>query len=177
MRRAEVSGRVAFWGGAVAVVLIAAAIAVPALSGWNVRVKSFPPLHAEWMPRIGPGLPMALAMGTLAVLFAARLSARLRWMPLQTIVFGAALVWLLSLALVDGLDGIGTILNHRYEYLGTAREVTDFGVTLREYVERIPYAHEDNWQVHIAGHPPGALLFFYVLVRVGLGSGFGPDWS
>lgn len=171
MRQGEVRGRVALWGGAVAVVLIAAAIAIPALSGWNVRVKSFPPLHAEWMPRIGPGLPVAIAMGVLAVMFAPRLSARLRWVPLQLIVFGAALVWLLSLALVDGPGGIGTILNHRYEYLGTAREVTDFGATLREYVERIPYAHDDNWPVHIAGHPPGALLFFYVLVRVGLGSG------
>lgn len=171
MRRGEVRARVALWGGVVAVVLIAAAIAIPALSGWNVRVKSFPPLHAEWMPRIGPGLPVAIAMGVLAVVFAPRLSASLRWVPLQLTVFGAALIWLLSLALVDGLDGIGTILNHRYEYLGTARAVTDFAATLSEYVERIPYAHEDNWPVHIAGHPPGALLFFYVLVRVGLGSG------
>ncbi|MGF6822636.1 hypothetical protein M2317_001543 [Microbacterium sp. ZKA21] len=163
--------RVALWSGIAAAVLIAVAIAIPSLTGWNVRVKSFPPLHAEWMPRIGPGLPIAVALGVAAVIFAQRLVARLRWVPLQLIVFGAALAWLLSLALVDGLDGIGTILNHRYEYLGTAREVTDFGATLREYVERIPYAHEDNWPVHIAGHPPGALLFFYVLVRVGLGSG------
>lgn len=171
MRRGEVRGRVAVWGGAVAVSLIAAAIVIPAAFGWNVHVNSFPPLHAEWMPRIGPGLPVAIAMGVLGVLFASRLSARLRWVPLQAIVFGAALIWLLSLALVDGLDGIGTILNHRYEYLGTAHSVTDFAATLSEYVERIPYAHEDNWPVHIAGHPPGALLFFYVLVRVGLGSG------
>lgn len=171
MSRGQVRGRVALWGGAVAVALIAAAISIPALSGWNVRVNSFPPLHAEWMPRIGPGLPVAIALGVLGMLFASRLSTRLRWVPLQLVVFGAALVWLLSLALVDGLDGIGTILNHRYEYLPTARAVTDFSATLSEYVERIPYAHEDNWPVHIAGHPPGALLLFYVLVRLGLGSG------
>lgn len=165
------SRRTALWGTGIAVLLIGAAIAIPALTGWNVRVKSFPPLHAEWMPRIGPGLPVAIALGVLAVIYGARLSARMRWIPLQLTVFGVALVWLLSLALVDGLDGIGTILNHRYEYLGTAREVTDFGATLHEYISRIPYAHEDNWPVHIAGHPPGALLFFYVLVRLGLGSG------
>ena len=162
--------RVALWSGVAAAALIAAAMIIPAVSGWKVYV-TLPPLHAEWMPRIGPGLPMAVALGVLAVIFAQRLVARMRWVPLQLIVFGAALAWLLSLALVDGLDGIGTILNHRYEYLGTAREVTDFGATLREYVERIPYAHDDNWPVHIAGHPPGALLFFYLLVRVGLGSG------
>ncbi|WP_243228499.1 hypothetical protein [Microbacterium sp. CIAB417] len=162
--------RVAVWGGVAAAVLIAAAMAVPALTGWVVKVST-PPLHAEWMPRIGPGLPAAVALGALAVVFAPRLARRMRWVPLQATVFAAALAWLLSLALVDGLDGIGTILNHRYEYLGTAREVTDFGATLREYVDRIPYAHEDNWPVHIAGHPPGALLFFYLLVRIGLGSG------
>lgn len=171
MRVARPTARAAIWGGSIAALLIAAAIAIPALTGWNVRVRWFPPLHAEWMPRVGPGLPVAIALGVLGVIFGARLAQRLRWIPLQLVVFGGALVWLLSLALVDGLDGIGTILNHRYEYLGTAREVTDFGATLREYVDRIPYAHEDNWPVHIAGHPPGALLFFVVLVRLGLGSG------
>ena len=170
MNHGLMSSRTAVWGVVVALVLIAAAIAIPALIGWDVRV-SFPPLHAEWMPRIGPGLPAAVLLGVLAVLFGQRIAASVRWIPLQVIVFAVALGWLLSLALVDGLDGIGTILNHRYEYLGTAREVTDFGATLREYIEHIPLAHEDNWPVHIAGHPPGALLFFYVLVRAGLGSG------
>ncbi|WP_220347352.1 hypothetical protein [Microbacterium bovistercoris] len=151
--------------------LIAAAVAVPALTGWNVRVRWFPPLHAEWLPRVGPATAVAIALGVLAIVFGDRIATRLSWRMLQPLVFSAALGWLLSLALVDGLDGIGSILNHRYEYLGTAREITDFGATLREYVSRIPYSSPDNWPVHIAGHPPGALLFFYVLVRIGLGSG------
>lgn len=78
---------------------------------------------------------------------------------------------MLSLALVDGLDGIGVILDNDYEYLQTARAVTDVGATLRGFIERIPLASADNWPVHVAGHPPGALLFFVVLTRIGLGSG------
>lgn len=163
--------RAAVWGVAGAVILIAAAIAIPAATGWNVRVKSFPPLHAEWMPRLGPGTPLALLLGVAGVIWGPRLAASLRWGRLLAVSFAASAVWLFALATVDGLDGIGTILDHRYEYLGTAREVDDIGATLREYVSRIPYAHEDNWPVHIAGHPPGALLFFVLLVRVGLGSG------
>ena len=163
--------RLAGWGIAAMLVLIAAAIAIPALTGWNVRVKSFPPLHAEWMPRIGPGTPLAVLLGLAGVLWGPRLAASARWGRLLVISFAASALWLFALATVDGLDGIGTILDHRYEYLGTAREVDDFGATLREYVERIPYDHPDNWPVHIAGHPPGALLFFVVLVRLGLGSG------
>ncbi|WP_091227665.1 hypothetical protein [Microbacterium sp. 3J1] len=162
--------RAAVWGAAGAVILIAAAIAIPAMTGWNVRVKSFPPLHAEWMPRLGPGTPLAVLLGAAGVIWGPRLAESLRWGRLLLISFGASALWLFALATVDGLDGIGTILDHRYEYLNTAREIDDVGATLREYVERIPYAHEDNWPVHIAGHPPGALLFFVLLVRVGLGS-------
>jgi len=79
---------------------------------------------------------------------------------------------MLSLALVDGLGGVGQILEHDYEYLQTARTTTDVPATLQEYVDRIPYAHPDNWPVHIAGHPPGALLLFVGLVRLGLGGWF-----
>lgn len=163
------SARTASWGVAGALLLIAAALAIPALTGWRVHV-SVPPLHAEWRPRLGPGTPLAVLLGVAGVVWGPRMAASARWGRLLLVSFTASALWLFALATVDGLDGIGTILDHRYEYLGTAREVDDFGATLREYVERIPYAHEDNWPVHIAGHPPGALLFFVVLVRLGLGS-------
>ena len=87
------------------------------------------------------------------------------------VVYAMGLAWMLSLATVDGLDGIGVILDTQFEYLRTARAVTDFGETLRTYIERIPLDSPNNWPVHIAGHPPGALLFFVVLVWFGLGSG------
>lgn len=163
--------KTAVWGVAVALALIAAAIAIPALTGWNVHVNSFPPLHAEWAPRLGPGTALAVLLGVAGVIWGPRLAASLSWGRMLLLAFAASALWLFALATVDGLDGIGEILDHRYEYLGTARQVDDVGETLREYVERIPFAHPDNWPVHIAGHPPGALLFFVVLVRLGLGSG------
>jgi hypothetical protein len=49
--------------------------------------------------------------------------------------------------------------------------VTDPITLLHEYVSRIPLHSADHWPVHVAGHPPGALLFFVALVHVGLGSG------
>ena len=67
--------------------------------------------------------------------------------------------------------GCRAILETQFEYLRTARTVTDVGALLHEYISRIPLDSVDNWPVHIAGHPPGALLFFVVLVRLGLGSG------
>ena len=89
-------------------------------------------------------------------------------------VFGAGLAWMLSLAFVDGADGIGHVLQTPYEYLRTARRVDDVQLLLQEYVSRIPFAStpKPNWPVHVAGHPPGALLFFVGLDRIGLGGGF-----
>ncbi len=168
--RERAVGRAAAIGLTVCVVLIVAALVIPRLTAWDVQVRWFPPLHAEWMPRLGPGTPAVLALAVLAVVFAPRMQ-NLPWRRLLLVVYALGLAWMLSLATVDGLDGIGVILDTQYEYLRTARAVTDFGETLRIYVDRIPLDSEDNWPVHIAGHPPGALLFFVVLVRLGLGSG------
>lgn len=163
---------VAPWIGlGVALALIALAMIVPPLLGQSVHIRSFPPLHAEWMPRLGPGSVPALLLAVAASVWGVGLARQLRWGALLVVVYVAAVAWMVSLATVDGWAGIGSILEHPYEYLGTAREVTDFGATLREYVARIPLDSPDNWPVHIAGHPPGALLFFVVLVRIGLGSG------
>lgn len=158
-------------GLAVALALIALAMLFPVVSGLNVHVRWFPPLHAEWMPRVGPGTAAALILALVAARYAVDAAARLPWRALLAASFGMSLAWMLALATVDGWAGIGTILDTQYEYLRTARAVTDFGATLRDYVAHIPLDSVDNWPVHIAGHPPGALLFFVVLVQLGLGSG------
>ena len=158
-------------GLGIAVLLIVAAMLFPLLSGLNVHVRWFPPLHAQWMPRIGPGTVAAIVLAMLAGRYAVDFAARMRWRMLLLAVFGVGLAWMLSLALVDGWGGLATILDTQFEYLRTARTVTDVGALLREYIAHIPLDSPHNWPVHIAGHPPGALLFFVFLVRVGLGSG------
>ena len=64
------------------------------------------------------------------------------------------------------------MLGDDYEYLRSARAVTDVHALLQTYVDRIPYSAPDNWPTHPPGHPPGALLFFVGLVKVGLGGDF-----
>lgn len=157
----------------VAVGLVGLAMGVPGLTGWQVHVISFPPLHADWDPRVGPGTLPSLVLAGLAVVHAGPLAARLSWWRLLGASYAAGLAWLLALALVDGPDGIGVILQSKYEYLGPARQVHDLGATLHDYIARIPFgAPLGHWPPHLAGHPPGALTFFVVLVRLGLGSGF-----
>lgn len=167
------SSRVAWAGLAAALTLMSLAMAIPALADWNVHVKHFPPLHADWDPRVGVGTPPAVAIASLAAWQAVGLSRSLRWRSLLVTGYVASAAWMFALAFVDGSHGISRILGTDYEYLQTARGVDDLPATLEQYVSRIPFdAPDGNWPVHIAGHPPGALTFFVLLVRCGLGSGF-----
>ncbi|MFC4786259.1 hypothetical protein ACT8ZV_17410 [Nocardioides sp. MAHUQ-72] len=170
---------VAPWVGlGAALVLVAAALAVPPLLDWDVRARLhgdrvLPPLHGFWDPGAGPGTVPAVVLALLAWRWAGSLSQRLPWRGLLATSYAAGLAWLLALAYVDGSSGISRVLGNDDEYLPTARATTDVTAMLREFVDRIPYAAPDNWPTHVAGHPPGALLVFVGLDRVGLGG----DWA
>ncbi len=164
--------RPAVIGFAVAVVLVILAILLPRLFDWQVNAETFAPLHADWMPRVGPGTVPAVAIAVAALIFAPRLARTLRWRWLLLGSFVVGLAWMLSLAFVDGVAGVSGILVKPHEELNTAHQVTSISAMLHEFISRIPLHSPHNWQVQVAGHPPGALLFFVLLVHVGLGSGF-----
>ncbi len=170
--------RVAPWAGLlVALALVALAFALPRLAGWEVWARSpgaasprgIPPLHGLWDPK-------PLGLGSLAVVVIAlagwrygeRLAERLTWPRLLLVAYVVALAWLVSLALVEGPDGIARAIGDDDEYLPTARAVDDVGALLDGYIERIPIS-DKGWPTHISGHPPLMLLFFVGLVRIGLG--------
>src|ERR1700733_5217346 len=112
-------------GVAASIALIALALIVPRATNWMVNADTFAPLHADLMPRVGPGTVPALAIAILGVIFAPRLARKLsyRWLLLGSFVVGLA--WLLSLAFVDGVKGISAVLVQPHEYLVTARGVTN----------------------------------------------------
>ena len=158
--------------------LVAAAILVPIVTGWDVRASTnaphvMAPLHAYWRPIIGIGSPVALVLAIAGVRYAEPLARRLPWGQLLLAAYATNLLWALSLAFVAGPDGIAKILDSPSDYLVTARTVQHVPALLHGFVSRIPFsAAPYNWPTHVAGHPPGALLFFVLLVRLGLGSAF-----
>lgn len=159
-------------GTTAALVVVVAAAVVPPLLGMPVRAGTAPPLLADWRPRTGPGTIPSLALAALACSPALhRACGRLGWRHLLGAAWLLGVAWMLSLALVDGLGGISRPLDQSTEYLPTARAVDDVPETLRGFIDRIPFDHPDHWAVHVAGHPPGALLLFVALARVGLASG------
>ncbi|WP_460968205.1 hypothetical protein [Pedococcus soli] len=166
------TGRALLRGVLVAISLITAAVVVAHLPGVNVHAGAAAPLQAAWSPRVGVGtLPALGLLGWAATPHPWTVMARLGWGRLLLAVWALSVAWMVSLALVDGVDGIGTVLDHDTEYLVSARGVGDTGELLRSFIGRIPLTANDNWPVHVAGHPPGALLFFVALVHLGLGSG------
>lgn len=183
----EVPSRVPWIGFWAAVALVLVATFGPDLIGWQVYARSDPdgtpgsltPIHSIWEPKLfGIGTIPAFLLGFLGYRYAVDLAARLPWRRLLLASYGASLVWLFSLALVSGWGGVGDKLEHSYEYLETARGITDVPAFLSEFVSRIPIdsvdaaGQSDNWVTHVAGHPPGATLMFVVLARLGLANGF-----
>ena len=162
----------------VAAVLLSVAFGVPHWLDWEVYARAprsaspdeVPPLHGRWEPKaFGPGTLPAVLLALLGWRYAADLAARLPWRRLLVASYAASLAWLVSLALVDGTDGLARVLGNPYEYLRTAREVDDVSTLLSTYVERMPSGDDDSWPTHVAGHPPAMVLFFVALVRLGLG--------
>lgn len=168
---AQTSDRWPRFGLVAALGLMTLAIVIPALTGWRVEMSSFPPLHAGWLPRVGPGTIPALLLAVGGSLYAVQLAEALPWRRLLLVVFGAGLAWMLALASIDGASGVGDVLNGDPSYLTTARGTDDILATFDTYENRIRYG-PNVFPVHVAGHPAGALLFFVALVRLGLGSGF-----
>ena len=156
------------------ILLVVVAIALPRLWDWQVyshaepSPEDVPPLHSLWDPKLGPGTAPALLIACLGWRYARTWAEGLPWPRLLAASYLVGLAWLLALAFVDGSAGISRALGNPYEYLETARATGDVPAMLREYVDRIPYAAPDNWVTHVAGHPPGALLVFVVLDRLGL---------
>lgn len=141
------------------------------LAGHPVQASAAP-LYAHWLPHVGPGTPLALVVAVLAWRFGPGLAARLRWPALHAAAYAAAVAWTLSLALVDGWQrGIAGRLTTRPEYLHEVPGVTDIPAMLHGFTGRILAFQPGSWTTHVAGHPPGALLVFVGLDRLGLRGG------
>jgi len=158
--------------GAVCLVAVAALVGgLLYLSGRPVQASAAP-FYAHWLPHVGPGTPLAVVMGFLVVWRGPAVAARLSWWGLQGSAYVAAVVWTLSLALVDGWQrGLAGRLTTGPEYLQEVPQVSDVSVMIRGFTGRILDFQPDSWTTHVAGHPPGALLVFVGLDRLGLGGG------
>jgi hypothetical protein len=156
---------------AVGAALVAAAMIIPMVWDRDVRVH-WPPLHADWDPRLDPRLAVVVVVGLALWVAMPIVADRMTWAATVILSTVASWVWVMVLALYDGRYGLSRVYERVGEYLYDASRVNDIGTALATYADRIPYAHPENWKIHVAGHPPGSLLFFVLLDRIGISDPF-----
>ncbi|MGC4766075.1 hypothetical protein ACLQ20_24805 [Micromonospora sp. DT46] len=130
------------------------------------------PLYATWQPHAGWGTPAAVLVAAGVIGLGVRWARTARWVPLLGAAWLASTAWTLALALVDGWSaGLTERLTPQAEYLHEVPGTTDIPAMLAGFTGRILDFQPDSWSTHTAGHPPGALLVFVGLDRIGLGGG------
>lgn len=169
---------------AVAVALVVAAVVVPHLDLGIVtplinatpdRFRDFAgtaPIFGWWDTHVGWGTVPAIVIGAAAVLWGQSVAQRLPWRWVPWVTWATACAWAFSLAMVDGWQrGFAGRLTARHEYLRQVPSVTDIPRAVETFSRRILDYQPDSWITHVSGHPPGALLSFVWLDRIGLGGG------
>ena len=160
--------------------VLAVPVAVAACALWGVLLTrsgaelhiGAAPLVGRWDIRLTPLVLIPVAVGALLLAVAPPLAATARWRVLLLLTTVGAALWSVALALADGTSGLLDPLSSRDEYLFEVPRVR--AGFLSGFVERInTYGGPGAWTTHVAGHPPGALLVFAALARIGLG-GPGP---
>ncbi|OBF24487.1 hypothetical protein A5725_06600 [Mycobacterium kubicae] len=123
-------------------------------------------LHASW------GTVAAVALAVAAVVWGPVVAQRLSWRMVTLASWGGACAWAFSLAMIDGWQrGFAGRLTTRDEYLFAVPGITDIPATLRTFASRILDFQPNSWVTHVSGHPPGAVLTFVWLDRLGLRGG------
>ncbi|MFI0777048.1 hypothetical protein [Streptomyces sp. NPDC021212] len=151
---------------------VAAAVGTLIQRAYHTLYVDWAPLYADWLPHVGPGTPAAVALAVAVVAHGPRYAATLPWRRLLWAGWAAAMAWTWALALVDGWGrGVAGRLTQRNEYLRGVDRFQDIGAALRGFTDHILITQPDHWPAHIAGHPPGAVLTFVGLDRLGLGGG------
>jgi hypothetical protein len=123
-------------------------------------------IHASW--GTGPAILLAVA----AVVWGPVVAQRLSWRTLTLGTWAVACGWAFALAMIDGWQrGFAGRLSRPEEYLSQVPGITDIPATVRTFSSRILDYQPNSWITHVSGHPPGALLTFVWLDRLGLHGG------
>jgi methylthioxylose transferase len=150
-------------------------IVTPLINSTPQQIRDFAgtaPIFGWWNAHVGWGTVPAVLIAVAAVCWGPTLAGRLRWPTLVGLTWATSFLWAFSLAMIDGWErGFAGRLTARHEYLRQVPTITDIPEAVRTFSGRILDFQPDSWITHVSGHPPGALLTFVWLDRIGLAGG------
>ncbi|UDY34923.1 hypothetical protein [Dermatobacter hominis] len=155
---------VAAAAGAAAVVALAVVWGARLLDDGAELFLSAPPFAGEWVWRWPAGLWVAVLLAIAIAVWWPVAVERLPWRAVLVASAAVSFVWTAVLAASGGIDGLSAPLVTRFEYLPYAREAPPPGELLSQWSVLLPDA-----PTHVQGHPPGSLLVFMGLDRLGIG--------
>ena len=150
-------------------------IVTPMINSTPERLHAFAdtaPIFGWWNAHVGWGTVPALLIAAAVVRWGPTVAATVRWRSLVGLTWATSFLWAFSLAMIDGWErGFAGRLAARHEYLRQVPTITDIPEAVRTFSGRILDDQPDSSITHVSGHPPGALLTFVWLDRIGLGGG------
>jgi len=158
---------------ALAVIWLIAAFVVPQLMSAREQEMLHAltaPLFGIWQRHWGVGTPVAVVIAVGVIVWGPALAQRLRWSGLLAVTGAVSLAWAMALVMIDGWQrGFLDHLQDSNEYVPTVHTIADVPAMLRDFSSRILEGQPGTWPTHVSGHPPGALLAYVGLDRIGLG--------
>ena len=142
--------------------------------GADLHLRSGYVLVGGLDPVLTPGVLLPVTFAVAGVLWGPGLARRLRWTWLLAGSAGASAGWAVAVAASSGWARLAEPMVSKHEYVADVDRVQGIGSFLSTFIDSVPVDSADPWVTHVAGHPPGALLAFALLDRIGLG---GPGWA
>jgi hypothetical protein len=167
-----------------ALVLTGTALLIAVVALWGfwlskhsdaVQLGGAEPLMGPLKVRITAATAGCVVAAVAAIAWLPAACAHAPWWILLAGSAAATAGWSILLASVDGIrGGVLDRITAGDSYLADVHSFTGgVGGLLHQFVRRIPDGPH-HWVTHVAGHPPGALLSFWLLDRIGLG---GAGWA
>ncbi len=172
--------------GSVVVVLVAAAFEIPHLhlawlspvthqtAGQYRVLAQTAPILGKWLPHAHWATVVAVLVAAIVIAWGPTVARITPWRWLVLGTWATSAVWAISLALIDGWKrGFVGRMGGNSSYLATIPRVTSVPGFIRGFASHIVDG-PGSWHISVAGDPPGALLTFVGLNRLGLR---GPTWA
>lgn len=172
---------------AVVCALVGAAFVVPHLHlSWltplitrdpvqNHALASTAPILGVWLPHDNWATVASVGVAAVIVALGPVAARRLPWRLLVVLTWFSALAWTITLTLIEGpVRGWVGRTNGTGGYLAQIPRHQSLSSLLHGFASHIAEHSTMPWDISIAGDPPGALLTFVGLDRIGLS---GPWWA